>query len=335
MALFKKVTEVLPRELQDHLGTIPAEDLATIQEIRLRRGQPITLTGRGRSFYLSETGRTITDRSKALFCKNEWIDQTFDNACDHSVYAHQEELRHGYVTTRSGCRIGIAGTAVIKDGVISSFRSITSLCLRIAREHRGCAQNILPLIYRDGRLHSALICGEPSCGKTSCLKDLIYGLSVKGVHASIVDERGELSECGVAAGCDVLSHIPKPQGIEQAVRCLAPPLIILDELGDDEEIHAVTKGLYRGVPTVATIHCHVAEDLMKRHALKEALQNGLFEFLVFLKGKETPGGIDCYLKTEDWLRERDRNHLDRADRHVIWDSRTDEAATTGQRVATT
>ena len=40
----------------------------------------------------------------------------------------------GYFTAPGGHRIGLCGDAVIKDGILTGIRNITSLCIRIARD---------------------------------------------------------------------------------------------------------------------------------------------------------------------------------------------------------
>ncbi len=299
-----KASAVLPWELQDRLLQLPLSQALRIQEIRLRRRQPVTFTGGGSTWYLSVENTLTVNPKEAILCKEEWLEKTLDNACGHSLYTHQEELRKGYVSTREGCRIGVVGTAVLQEGEVCSFREISSLCIRVSRGHRGCAKELFSIVYAEKRVRSALICGEPACGKTSLLKDLLHNFSQYHLYPTVVDERGELKEYAMECGCDVLCGLPKAVGIEQAVRCLAPPLIVLDELGDGEDITAVTDGLYRGVPAIATVHCREERQLLQMKNLHVALENGVFEYLFFLHGRERPSEIRSYSKTEEWLRER-------------------------------
>ncbi|MBQ6830990.1 MAG: hypothetical protein IJO59_07715 [Clostridia bacterium] len=301
-----KAVASLPRELQERFLKVPLSQANEIQEIRLRCRQPITVTGRGKTWFLSRHNTLTDDSVEVVFCEDDWVRQTIDNACSHSLYAHQEELRKGFVTTREGCRIGVCGTAVLQQDEVISFRDITSLCLRVLREHCGCAEELLPLLYKDERAHSALICGEPACGKSSLLVDVMRGFSKRGLYPAVIDERGELKESAISLGCDVLCGIPKTQGVEQAVRCLAPPLILLDELGGEAEIAAVTKSLYRGVLSIATIHCRDAQQLLHIPALKTALENDVFEYLIVLSGRERPGCVHLCVKTKEWLHEGGR-----------------------------
>ena len=91
-------------------------------------------------------------------------------------------------------------------------------------------------------LYSTLICGEPASGKTSLLRDLARGLSSGDYgeirRVAVVDERGELSGAGELPLCDVLRGCPKAEGIQQAVRCLSPEVVLFDELGSREETQA-------------------------------------------------------------------------------------------------
>lgn len=315
MDTWEQVIGVLPLPLRERLRGIAPSFREQIQEIRLRKGGPVTLSVRGRQWYLSPEGSLCRDGGQALICSGEWMGKTFDTACEHSVYTHQEELRCGYITTRNGCRIGVGGTAVTQDGEIRSFRNITSLCLRVPRQHRGCAAPMADILCRDGGVSSALVCGEPSSGKTSLLKDLLHDLSGRQLSVAVVDERGELTENGVFTAADILLHTPKAEGVELAVRVLAPQVILFDELGNEQEIKSVMAGLYRGVPAVTSVHCRAPEELLKRDSLRAALEQGAFEYLFFLKGRAQPGQIRQWYKTEEWLREMDGNAPVAADRH--------------------
>lgn len=313
MDAFEKIVRILPPALSVALHSFPMREI--VQELRFYCNQPIVVSARGKQYFLSLNGGITDHPDRGILCKSEWITQIFDRACDYSVYAHQHELCKGYVTTKEGIRIGIAGTAVRENGRVISFRDITSLCIRISREHLGCSIPIVKQIINNG-IHSALICGEPSCGKTSLLKDLIVQLSKNGVAVSVVDERGELSTNHICTRCDLLRDCPKAIGVELAVRSLAPQIIVLDELGE-EDIQSVTDGCYRAVPTVATVHCRRLNDLLGRPRLFKALQSGVFLHLFLLKGRDHPGEIAQHVLTEEWLNEMDRRTVDPVCRHHI------------------
>ena len=304
MTDFQRAVACLPAPLRDKLTGIPLSVQERIQEIRLRAGAPVELAGGGRVLLLTQNGDvTEIRRTSPYICDAALLAECFQALCEYSVHTHQQEIRRGFISTRTGCRAGIAGSVVTENGDILSMRGITSICLRVARQHTGCADSLASVLLRDGRIGGALICGEPSSGKTSLLRDLARQLSDgsrgRRYHVSVVDERGELGSGRELAECDVLLYCPKDKGIEQAVRCLAPDVVIFDELGTPEETRAVTASLNAGTAVIATAHCRDLASLLRRPHIAEALRTGAFEHVVMLSGRDTPGHIDRILRTED------------------------------------
>lgn len=283
----ERAAAVLPPPLREALARVPPEIRGRVQEIRLRKNAPLTLS-------LPE-GDWV---SPLFFCKEENLVSVFEYLCDHSVHSHQEELRQGYIRTKNGCRAGVAGMAVVENGVVVSMRGITSICLRVAREHVGCAKDIAFTLSAGGRLRSLLLCGEPASGKTSLLRDLVRGLATgdsgRRFRMAVVDERGELALDG-RIPCEVLTGFPKAAGIEQALRTLSPEGIVFDELGDTAEVAAVLRCLNSGVAAVATLHADSVEALRRRPAARQALCSGAFDYVALLAGRRFPGRIDRLL----------------------------------------
>lgn len=302
---FDTLLLLLPEELRKGLSRLPQAVKQQVHELRLRSGQAVTVSIGGTERYVAADGMLTEFAGGALHCTAAWLRMIVDRACEQSVYAHQEELRQGYLPAPSGCRIGVAGTAVVEHGRIISYRQITSLCLRIAREHRGCAHELAQRLCEDG-VSGALICGEPSSGKTSLLRDLIREFSIGGISVAVIDERGELTG-GCPLPCDVLRGAPKAAGIEQALRCLAPRVIVFDELGGADEVQALHTALACGVPVVASAHARQLHSLLYRRGMTEALRSGAFSWLVQLRGVTKPGEVSRAVRTEDWLRERTRD----------------------------
>jgi len=165
---------------------------------------------------------------------------------------------------------------------------------------------LLPMVLQDGRPQGLLLCGEPSSGKSSLLCDLAVQLAERGYSVAVIDERGELSRPSVLRCCDVVRGCSKAQGICQAVRSLAPSVVVLDEWGTVEETQAVIHSLNTGVAAIATAHCRSSQELLRRSALAEALSCRAFERVVFLQGRTCPGRIANVVETGDLLAERDR-----------------------------
>ncbi len=307
---FDRAISYLPLMIRGVLMKISPDIRKKTQEIRLRVDAPVTLSAHDGEWLVTLNGEAVTqDVGNLLYCTPADVKATFLNLCEHSVYAHQEELRNGYISTRSGCRAGIAGFSVVDNGQVISVRDISSICIRVARLHRDCAAPLAERLTEGQRVHSALICGEPASGKSSLLKDLARILSgvdrppgnpMRRFRTAVVDERGELSFGGGLRGCDVLVNCPKDIGILQAIRCLAPDVVIFDELGSEKEAQAVTAALYCGVAAITTAHCRDVNALLHRSALLKALKGGAFDYIVMLKGRHAPGVVDRIISAADW-----------------------------------
>ena len=58
----------------------------------------------------------------------------------------RETLREaGIFPFRGGFRVGLCGTAVMKDGANTNLKNLSSAAVRIGREQRGIADSLAPL----------------------------------------------------------------------------------------------------------------------------------------------------------------------------------------------
>ncbi|MBR0447045.1 MAG: hypothetical protein IIX28_01060, partial [Clostridia bacterium] len=119
------------------LENLTAQQWSQVQEIRLRRGQPITLSTPAGERYLCSHGTTAARQQGVLICGPDSLQDCFLRFCRHSVYAHEWELQQGYLSVAGGIRVGVAGTAVVRDGQVCSVQAVTSLCIRIPRRLAG------------------------------------------------------------------------------------------------------------------------------------------------------------------------------------------------------
>ena len=286
----EQAAALLPSAIREALARVPPTIQRQTQEIRLRKNAPLTLS-------LPDGDWTVP----SILCTGEQLYSAFERLCEYSIHSHQEELRQGYIRLKNGCRAGIAGTSVVENGRVVSVREITSICLRVARQHEKCAKELAFTLSNGGRLHAALLCGEPGSGKTSLLRDLVrcfaVGEASRRFRMAVVDERGELQMAGLP--CDTLVGCPKAAGIEQALRNLAPEGIVFDELGDTAETAAVLRCLNSGVAAFATLHAGSIEALQYRPVARQALQSGAFEYVVLLAGRREPGRVARVLPVEE------------------------------------
>lgn len=239
----------------------------TLQELRLRAGQPLELIQSGK--YI-RTDNLVTPE-EITFCVNM--------ASRYSPWA-AETMHQGYLTAAGGHRIGICGSVVYKERTGAVNREITSLCIRVARDYPGISQGI-------SLSGSALILGAPGWGKTTLLRDLSRNLAEEHTVA-VVDERCELFPEGFRQGkrMDVLSGIRKPDGIDRMLRTMGPEVIVVDEITAAEDCAALAHAAMCGVRLLATAHAGSLKDFYSRPVYRLIAETELFDqFLVLRQDK--------------------------------------------------
>ena len=262
-------------EYVEQIRKIGTKDL---EEIRIRAGQPVLLRKRDLEYWLypKSTSEEVSDILK--------------RACRQSVYAHRETIRRGFVTIDGGHRIGVCGTGVLDNGTTQSIVSPSSLLFRIARPWPGFADRLL-----TAAPVSMLLIGPPCSGKTSLLRDFVRQISdVRMQRVSLVDERGELAavvdgipQNDVGIRTDVMSNIPKNEGIMIMLRTMNPQWIAVDEITSPSDICALEQASYCGVRLLATAHADRKEDLHLRPLYREMMDKKIFSTIVVLKQDKT------------------------------------------------
>ncbi len=268
-------------------------------EIRLRAGKPIILYGKyGNMFLLKNGDITVKREEDCYICKPEILTETFNRLCCYSVYSHIESILNGYITYQGGHRAGITGTAVLNDnGNITSVKDISSVNIRIARQIKGAADEILNHLGFENT--SLIIGGPPSSGKTTVLRDYIRQLSDRMIKICVIDERQEIAcmngifcQHDVGVNTDVFNNFPKGKGIMNALKTMSPDMIALDEVGEGEEIEGIVRGVNSGVGFIATMHASSYDDLIRRPQTKKLIETGAFDKIVVLKNSLTPGELE-------------------------------------------
>ena len=277
------ILKYLPVNLRDTIQKLP--QLQGIEEIRLRRGQPMLIRYCDCSFFAAENGTPRISERNAYIVTDADIENAFSGFCENSVYAHLEELRNGYITIERGHRIGFCGKCVINNGEVSAMKEISSLNIRVAREVKGAADQEMSLL--KNKPASVLIVSPPGVGKTTVLRDMARQYSDLGYTVGIADERSEICGCykgrpqyDVGSRTDVVDGCPKDIGIMLLLRCMSPHIIITDEIGTYQDFAAVAKALNSGVKVAASAHGSSLSDLMKNAQFAKSLH--LFDKIIFL-----------------------------------------------------
>lgn len=279
-------------------GAINNTPIDKINEIRIRINRRIVVTIDGKSYYLSQDGLS-SKAEKALIASGEMIESITKRACENSVYAFTDQIKNGYITTKGGIRIGIAGEGVIDKNVVKNLKNINSLVIRVPREVRGCSSGIMGYLMQDEFL-STLIVSPPGCGKTTFIRDIIYQLSSKNYcyNVLLIDEKFEIANCfngvptlDVGNFCDILSGVPRGYGFEVGVKNLRPDIIVTDEIGTEKDCEALFKASTSGIRLLASIHASSLEDLEKKEEFERLIHNKVFKRYVLLTASPTPGKV--------------------------------------------
>lgn len=182
---YELAAAILPSRLRRIAMELPEQDRVRAEEFHLR-------AGRCMSVLLPEG-----ERSLEAIVTSEELETLCDIAAEFSRYASMETLRQGFLPVRGGFRVGLCGSAVMKDGAVTNLKQIFLRCDPHFAGAAGIAREIAPKLFRDGRFRSTLLLSPPGGGKTTLLRDLVRQLScgdgIPPQRITLVDERGEVA----------------------------------------------------------------------------------------------------------------------------------------------
>lgn len=280
-----------------------------IQEIRLRANKPLEVVLDNQNYFVASDCDLTVRENEAVIVTTDLIDSCVAIMSNYSIYSIEDELKNGFITLRGGHRVGVAGKVVLENGNIKTIKNISNLNVRIAKEIKGAADKIIPYVIDRNIIRHTLIVSPPQCGKTTIVRDLarqlsdgIERLKFKGIKVGIVDERSEIASCykgipqnDIGKRTDVLDACPKSMGIIMLIRSMSPSVIITDEIGTYEDIHAIEQALSAGIKVVTTVHGQDVDDLKNKPVFSEVLSKGIFERIVILSNKSGVGTIEDIL----------------------------------------
>lgn len=286
---YEQSCEFLPHRLKSLALSLPDKQKERVEELRLRVMHPLTVLTLEGELNAAPDGR-------ASLVTAEDLEQMLGAVTEYSRYACIETLRQGFLPLRGGFRLGVCGSAVVREGEVSNLKEISSLSLRIVCEEVGLGSGIAPQLFDEsGQFLSTLILSPPGGGKTTLLRDLIRSLSLgdsehRALRVAVIDERGEIAVCCKARPqmelgnhTDVLSLCPKAAGIMMVLRGMNPQLIAVDEITAAEDISAMCLAANCGVGLLASIHAASAEELTQKPLFEELLRAKVFRRCVSIR----------------------------------------------------
>ena len=288
---------LLPDRYKSVLESISENIGVKVKEIRFRNGEPITLNTQNEIYYIRKNSALTVAFSSDLLCVNEKdLEEIVFHLSRRSLHTYQDMIAKGFIPLRGGCKAGVVGRAVMKNGSVYSVSSFNSVNIRVARSFYGCSKDLIEKVRED--CASFLIIGAPLSGKTTVLRDLCRFYSGKDrlnpFKTAIIDERDEIASRSFGDGIDVGIHTdiltlyPKAIGTEIAVRTLSPDIVVLDEIGSGEEARAMLSAVNTGVNFIATAHGSSMEEVLRRPNIKRLVNAGAFKKAVVLYGKDNP-----------------------------------------------
>ena len=143
-----------------------------ITEIRLRRNSYMLVVIKNTSYFVDYNGDLYENfQNHCVKVNEEDFDKVFMSMCGYSFHSKTEELKNGYLTLDCGARIGVASTAVYDNDSFVSVKNISSLNIRIPREVKSCAKDVVNWLYVNS-FPSIIVAGKPNSGKTTLLRDI-------------------------------------------------------------------------------------------------------------------------------------------------------------------
>ncbi len=288
---FDIALNLLPGRLRVHLQAVDKSTKASAEEFRLRVGRPLSIA--------LPNGEIVPDNTTDVTGQD--LSDLLSIVSHGSVHSFSESLKWGYLTAEGGHRVGICGSAIVKNSEITGIRNISSASVRIAKEVRGIGKKLCEELFKEAPFPNILIVSPPGGGKTTLLRDMIRNVSNSGVRVAVADERNEISAMHEGRpGFDIGSHTDVIEGAEKAgtlmmlLRAMNPQVIAVDEITILEDMRAMERAYNCGISLLATAHAKDLEDLSRRSYY--AGGGKMFQKVVVIRGE----GSSRSYQVMDW-----------------------------------
>ena len=258
------------------------ERMQQVEEVRLRCGNRLSVVCLNRELEIGKEAIGVSELRDLL-----------SRAARYSVQSYQEDLSRGFLPLEGGHRLGLCGTIARNNGEIVGYRTVSSACIRIAREIPGAATALYQQLAGEGYCKSALLVAPPGLGKTTLLRDLIRCCSFAGLRVGVVDERSELAalyngkpQFELGSCVDVIEGADKSEAAMRLIRTMSPQVLAMDEITEERDLRTVQTAMHCGVTVLATAHGINGAELLRKPLFRELLEQKVFDCLVVIRRKD-------------------------------------------------
>ncbi len=229
-----------------------------------------------------DLGRTVSAR---------YVDGEIEIREDEVTQEEIDQVVNGMGDLDDDNRAGIARTLHRISGIRNRKGNVIGLTCRVGRAVFGTV-DIIEDIVEQG--YSILLLGRPGVGKTTMLREMARILADKK-RVVIVDTSNEIGGDGdiphPAVGRARRMQVPRPshqhETMIEAVENHNPQVIVIDEIGREQEAAAARTINERGVQLIGTAHGNSLENLMLNPTLSDLI-----------------GGIESVTLSDDEARRR-------------------------------
>ncbi len=273
----------------------------SLEEIRIRKNKPV--------IFIYPENEIVTNK---IFYRND-INVFMDKITQSSIYSFYDDIANGFITVTGGHRIGLCGDAVYENNTLKSLREITGINIRIAKEMKGIGEGVFSKIASKNNIHNTLIISSPGGGKTTLLRDITRLISdnIEKTSLALIDERNEISatflgntQNDVGLRTDVFCGYKKSDGIMRALRTMSPGVVVVDEIGGEDDTEAIRRCFYSGVKIIASIHGDSVDDALEK--IPELTNDSIFEYFITLK-KDSKYSRKCIIEKYSDIIKGDKN----------------------------
>lgn len=278
----EEILRLFPADFKQMIAEKVGNRWGKLEEIRCRLYLPIELIYENTVEWIHEIP---PNNQTGMYLVNQ--------LSEFSLYRMENELRDGYITIEGGHRVGIAGKVNTRGGTVKAIQNITFFNIRIAKQRIGIAEPLMPHLFQRNYLNT-LIIGPPQSGKTTLIRDMVRMVSTgwnkhNPRKVAVIDERSEIGAAingipqhDLGLRTDVMDACPKAEGMMMMIRSMSPEVLVVDEIGGQQDFDALLEAIYSGVTIFCSVHGQSLADL-KEHPLSNNLfENGIFSRYIVL-----------------------------------------------------